>query len=297
MTYLKWAGISLVSIIVIALGALYGLTELRFRRTYTVPDYAITLTRDSATVARGKHIATTRGCVDCHGANLGGQTFIDEPILASLYASNLTSGDGGIGSTFTPADWERAIRHGVGPDGLPLHFMPSHEFYPLSDEDLSALVSYIQSLPPVAGQKPANEVGPLGRFLVATRIMPNYLPAELIDHAAARPVAPLAGRSAEYGAYLATGCTGCHGDGLSGGPIPGAPPEFLAPANITPHATGIADWTEEDFLRLMREGLRPDGSQVDPQMPWQGLGQMTDEELGAIWLHLRSVEPREYGTR
>ena len=110
-------------------------------------------------------------------------------------------------------------------------------------------------------------------------------------------MAPSPGRTVQYGEYLATGCVGCHGENFSGGPIPGAPPEFLPPANITPHATGIADWEENDFFRLLREGRRPDGTQVDPQMPWQGLGQMTDDEISALWMFLRTVEPREYGSR
>jgi len=297
MTYLKWGGISLLAVLILAATAAYGTTELRFRKTYSIPDYPLTLSTDVDVLARGQHIATTRGCVDCHGPSLQGQIFLDVPILAQLFASNLTSGEGGIGDEYTPADWERAIRHGVRPGGKPLLFMPSHEFYPLSDEDLVALVSYLKSLPPASTEIPPNRVGPLGRVLVATRQIPNFVPAELIDHEAPRPNAPLPGRSVEFGGYLATGCTGCHGERFSGGPIPGAPPEFLPPANITPHASGVGAWGEEDFVRLMREGRRPDGTSIDPQMPWQSLGQMTDDELGALWLFLSSLEPLEYGSR
>jgi cytochrome c553 len=297
MKMLKWAGLSLLAIVVLALGVVYGLTEMRFRRTYSSPEHPIPVITDAQTLARGEHLATIRGCADCHGPGLGGQVFLDIPILARLYATNLTSGAGGVAEAFEPVDWERAIRHGIRPDGKPLLFMPSHEFYPLSDEDLSALVSYIESLPPVNNEKTPNRVGPLGRFLVAAGQIDTFVPAELIDHDAPRPTAPSPGRTAEYGGYLATGCVGCHGANFSGGRIPGAPPEFLPTANLTPHPTGLADWEEADFIRLMREGRRPDGSQVDPQMPWQGLGRMTDDELAALWLYLRSVEPREYGNR
>jgi cytochrome c553 len=297
MRYLKWAALVLIALIVVVVGGVYGLTELRFRKTYEAPDYPITLHNDAETIARGRHIAVTRGCTGCHGENLGGLEFIDVPILAQLFATNLTSGSGGVGATYSPADWERAIRHGVRPDGKPLLFMPSHEFYPLSDADLSALVSYIRSLPPVDAEKQKNRVGPLGRFLVASRQIPNFVPAELIDHDAPRPAAPAPGVSVEYGAYLATGCTGCHGEQFSGGRIAGAPPEMIAPANITPHETGITHYEEGDFFRVMREGIRPDGSPVNEQMPWRAFGQMSDDELRAIWLYLSGLPPVEFGNR
>src|SRR5690606_31752500 len=102
----------------------------------------------------------------------------------------------GVGATYTAIDWERAIRHGIRPDGRPLLFMPAHEFHPLDDADLSALVSYIVNLPPVASEPGARSVGPLGRMLVATGQIPNFVPAELIDHEALHPPAPPAGRTA-----------------------------------------------------------------------------------------------------
>ncbi len=297
MKFVKWAGLTLIALVILALGSAYGLTEMRFRKTYATPQYSVAILSDAETLARGQHIATTRGCVDCHGPNLDGQQFLDVPILARLYATNLTSGPGGVGADYSDADWERAIRQGVRPDGKPLLFMPSHEYYPLSDSDLSALVSYIKSIPPAEGARTEPRVGPLGRFLVASRQIPAFVPAELIDHSASRPTAPPPGVTVAYGEYLATGCTGCHGPQFSGGRIPGAPPEFIPVANITPHATGIADYEEDDFFRLMREGDRPDGSTVDEQMPWRALGQMTDDELSAMWLYLRSLPPLEYGNR
>jgi cytochrome c553 len=296
-TYLKWAVISVLGFVALVATLVYGSTELRFRRAYTSPERTLVAVADAEGAARGRQLALTRGCVDCHGDNLGGRVFLDIPILARLYATNLTAGEGGVGSTYSDADWERAIRHGIGPGGRALLFMPSHEFYPLSDDDLSALVGYLKSLTPVSGPRPKNTVGPLGRFLVATRQIPTFIPAELIDHTGKRPAAPEPGVSVEYGAYLATGCTGCHGDSFSGGRIPGAPPEFLPPTNITRHESGIATWSESDFVRLMREGVRPDGSRVDDQMPWRALGQLSDDELSALWLFLRSLPPLAYGNR
>ena len=69
-------------------------------------------------------------------------------------------------------------------------------------------------------------------------------------------------------------------------------PEWPAAANLTPHAKGLGDWTEADFLRAMRDGKRPDGSDIDAEaMPWRAFGQASDAELHSVWLYLRSLPP------
>src|SRR5438067_560171 len=90
----------------------------------------------------------------------------------------------------------------------------------------------------------------LARGLVATGKLPLFT-AATIDHQTPLKAPPPAGVTAEYGRYLAVGCRGCHGKGLSGGPVPGAPPSFVPARDITP--AGIGDWEEQDFFRVMRE--------------------------------------------
>lgn len=287
----------LVVAAVLALGAVYGVSEARMRRTYHVDPGAVAVRMDAEAIRLGEHLAVVRGCTDCHGAGLAGTVFIDEPPVARLAASNLTRGRGGVGAGMTDEDWVRAIRHGVARDGRPLLFMPSHEFNPLSDEDVAALVAYIKTVPPADSDLPPNRVGPLGRVLFLAGQVP-LVPAELIDHTAPRKPAPAAGATAEYGAYLATGCTGCHGNGFSGGKIPGTPPDWLPAANLTPDPeTGLGTWTERDFFRALREGKRPDGSAIDELMPWKALSQMTDTETRALWLYLHSLPAKPYGKR
>lgn len=298
---LKWTGRvlgGLVLVVFLALAGVYAVSEARMRRTYRVDPGPVAVRTDAEAVRQGAHLAVTRGCTDCHGADLGGKVFIDDAPVARLAGSNLTRGRGGVAARYAAdADWVRAIRNGVAPDGRALLFMPSHEFNPLGDEDVGALVAYIRSLPPVDSDLPAPSVGPLGRALFLAGQVP-LLPAELIDHAAPRRAAPAPGVTAEYGAYLATGCTGCHGAGFSGGRIPGTPPDWKAAANLTPDpATGLGRWTEQDFVRAMRTGRRPDGSGIDPLMPWKGLASMTDTELRALWAYLRTVPAKPYGSR
>jgi mono/diheme cytochrome c family protein len=294
---LRWTGVALgavVGLVVLALAAVYGVSEFRLRKTYDVPAVALSLRDDSATIARGKHIATIRGCIDCHTGNLGGGKFIDVPLLGTVYAANLTRGENGAASFFTDADWDRAIRHGVKPDGKPLLVMPAQEYKDLSDEDLAAVVAYLRSVPPVDTPPRENRVGPLGRFLEVTG-KAIVVPASHLDHTAPRKPAPPAGPTAEYGAYLITGCSGCHGEKLSGGPVPGSPPDSPPALNLTPDpATGLGKWTEADFTRVLREGKKPDGSEVRAPMPWKLTSELTDDEIHALWLYLRSVPARGF---
>ncbi len=248
-------------------------------------------------LAWGKHIATTRGCQDCHGEDLGGGVFADAMPVMRLAGPNLTPG--GVGSAYSDADWVRAIRHGVGPDGRGLLLMPSDEYYYLGDRDLAALVTYLKSLPPVARELPESRLGPAGRALLVAGKFP--LPAATrIDHEGPRPVAPPKGATVAYGEYLAMGaCTGCHGPTLSGGPIPGAPPEWPPAANITPDPeTGIGSWSRENFMAAMTRGVRPDGRQIEPRfMPWPNLARLEPDEKEALWLYLQTVEAKPFGER
>ena len=299
-TALRWTariGGALLALVIIALVAVYGVSEYRMRKSYDVRPAPLTFRVTPDAVAKGRHIAVTRGCTGCHGENLAGSPVIDAPAIGRLSGTNLTRGKGGIGGERTDEDWVRAIRHGVAPDGRALLFMPSHEFNPLGDEDVGALVAYIKSVPPVDNEVPRNRVGPVGRALfLAGQI--HLIPAEMIKHDAPRSTPPAPGATKEYGAYLATGCVGCHGDGLAGGKIPGGPPEWPAAANLTPDPeTGLGKWTEQDFFRAMREGKRPDGREIREPMPWKSFAQLSDEELRAMWLHLRSIPAKPAGSR
>ncbi len=69
-------------------------------------------------------------------------------------APNLTKGRGGVGNKYSNADWEHTIRHGVGRNGRALVIMPARFLIAYSDEDLSTLISYLQSIPPVDNELP-----------------------------------------------------------------------------------------------------------------------------------------------
>jgi cytochrome c553 len=275
---------ALIALLAIAAGVFRWISSERQARRYDVerPDLRLPEGRD--VLAEGERLYVARGCRDCHAADGGGKTVIDAPPIR-VSGSNLTE----IAPRYTNADLAVAIREGVAKDGRALLFMPSHELHNLGDRDVGHLIAYIRTLPRVERTFPKDELRLIGNVLHVLGMFPA-VPAELIDRSRPRPPAPEPAATAEYGAYLAAGCTGCHGTGLSGGPIPGAPPELGTPSNLTQHASGLRDWTLDDFRSAMREGKRPDGRVLDPeQMPWPALSRMSDVEIEALWAHLRTV--------
>jgi mono/diheme cytochrome c family protein len=238
-------------------------------------------------IARGEHLVKTRaGCNGCHGADLGGRVLIDQAMVGYWAPPNITSGAGGVTRGFSAADWDRAVRHGVRHTGQ-TSSMPSKEFLNLSDHELSDIVAYVRSLPPVDRTMKPIGIGPVFSFVVAFGA--DALPAFGIDHQKPHPVEPpVEAASAELGEHIAQVCRGCHGEHLSGGKISGDP-NMPVVANLTPHETGLKGWTQADFFRALREGKRKDGTDILPQMPWKAYGQMKDVELKALWTYLQTV--------
>lgn len=292
---LKWMAIifgGLIGLLLIVAAFVTFSSNSRVNKRYDIPPSNVAVHNNDEILARGKHLIEI-SCADCHGADLSGKVLIDEPPIASLYASNLTAGQGGIGSSYSDEDWVKAIRHGIRPDGTPLLVMPSQVFYYYSDEDVAAIIAYTKSLAPVDNELPERRLGPLGRALFTAGMLPAPA-AEVIDHTAPRPTAPEQDVTAAYGEYIAgRGCADCHGADYAGGAVPGSPPDAPPAPNLTP-AGSLASWSEEDFINTIRTGYTPDGHQLDgTQMPWPTYGMMTDEELQAVWLFLQELPPAE----
>lgn len=285
----RGAGITLAAIATLLLAAavVFAVSSSRLSRRLAIAGETIPVPTDSASIARGAHLASAIGkCTDCHGENLGGQVMDMGPV-GTFAAVNLTRGEGGIGE-FSEADWVRAIRHGVARDGRPLVFMPSRAYAALNAPDLAALIAYLRSVPPVDHQLSPGRVGPVGRFIIATD-PGRLIAAAVLGHAAPLPEVVPAGPTAEYGRYLTVigGCVYCHGDNLHGG-IKEGPPGTPASADLTP--TGpTGTWSATDFAAALRTGQRPDGTILNPFMPWRLTRLMTDEEIAAVWAYLRTL--------
>jgi cytochrome c553 len=273
-------------LMVVGFGTAVTVSERKLAERFDMVLTTVDIPVDEAAIAWGGHLVNAvTGCQDCHGPALAGTVMSDDPV-AVLSAPNLTAGRGGIGGELTDADWVRAIRHGVHRDGTSLLIMPSYAYARLSDRDLGAMVAFLKQIPPVDNELPPFRLRPLGRALVAAGAFDEEFVAKKIA-AEGRYEEVEAGLSLEYGEYLATisGCISCHRADLKGGPA--GPPDAPPAADISPAA--LAGWDDADFFRAMREGRRPDGSEISEFMPWPVMGRMTDDELSAIWLYLRSV--------
>ncbi len=235
---------------------------------------------------------------EIHGPEwAGGEEFGKEFLLPGEFVTpNLTPDTvDGLGNWSTE-EIKNAIRDGIRRDGQRLHpLMPSHFYRAMSENDLDDVVFYLQQLPP--RRKPIPEVTKL--YIERSDIPP--LPP--ID----TPVPEPAGDPVSQGEYLLTvaSCHTCHSATrkgqiikeryLAGGVKITAPWAVLSTPNITPAVkTGIGEYTEEEFIRLMREGIKRNGQPMFMNyMPWYIYKHMTDKDLKAIYTYLMSLPPIE----
>ncbi len=271
------------------LGGLFALgwwkTERDLRVVYAIEDAPLPVLSADQIARDGKHLYLTRGCADCHGERGEGLLVFDAGPVIRVSAPNLTPA--GLADRYDADALGRAVRHAVRHDGTPLVFMPSGDFAELSDHDTALLAGYMLTLPPIAALPEPIEIRPLGRLLHLLGLFP-LLPAQSIDHGARVRSAPAIAATPQYGFYLAQVCTGCHGDDFAGLQV--GPPSAPRGADLRPGAA-MDGWNEADFIRAMREGLRPDGSAIDPFMPWKAVGRMTDTELSALWQYFQTLPP------
>lgn len=303
---LKWTGIIIGSILVLVVITVAMRQNLKFDAPY--PD--IKATTDSAMIARGKYLAFGPAhCANCHGspgseellekgqevAMTGGNKFALP--IGDLYVRNITPDpETGIGK-LTDAEIARELRYGVRPDGTAiLPFMPFHN---VSDEDLTAILSFLRSQKPVKNKVPDHTTTVLGKIVKAFLLKPEGPTGEV-------PKSVKRDTSAAYGKYLAhsvANCAGCHtprdmmtgaftGEPLSGGMTmeSSVDPDkyyFVTP-NLTPDSTSrIFGWTQEMFIKRFRMGKLIPGT----HMPWGPFSRMSDDELKAIYNYLQTVKP------
>lgn len=275
-----------VGLVIIGIAVMFFMGGSKLNAPVELPAETLAVEADSATLAHGEYLVHIHACAECHGADLSGQVFAEAPPFRAV-ASNLTAGQGGIGGTYTDADWEHAIRHGVRADGRGLLIMPSPLYNHLSDDETAAMIAYLKTIPAVDNELPATEARPLGRILAATGGF--YHAASVIDHAQPHPAtAPPPAATVEYGRYRTTTlCTYCHGQDLHGGsePVePGTP--------IPPDLFSVTAWSLDQFKTAMRTGVTPSGHNLNPAvMPWGAFQHMTDTELEALHLYLQTLEP------
>jgi len=212
---------------------------------------------------------------------------IDEAGMATVHAPNLTPSEAGVGD-FGEADYVRAMRHGISPDGKAYMIMPAEIIIHWSEEDLGATIAYLKTLPPNDNPTPDKKFGIPGRAMLAAGMFGDIFAAEYIDHQLPPAERPEIGPNAEYGAYFtrAFACTLCHGDDMRGGP----PPASFGELGEVPPVVHAANWSAEEFFTTVTTGVKPDGVQLDPErMPWELYANFAEEELEAVHVYLQSL--------
>ena len=105
---------------------------------------------------------------------------------------------------------------------------------------------------------------------------------------------------ASRGRYVAIagGCVGCHTEDrkdappFAGGHALKTPYGTFYGPNLTPHPqAGLGRWSEADFVRAMRAGMRPDGAHYYPAFPYTSYTRISDDDLADLWAYLRSLPP------
>ncbi|MEO8482871.1 MAG: c-type cytochrome [Acidobacteriota bacterium] len=293
-----WALGSIVVLVGIIAIVLVIASNRMLAKTVTVPVSVAEIAipeGDAVAIGRGKYLVDhVVGCNVCHGADFGGSAPVDAPMIGTLWAPNLTAGAGSVTKDFLTSDWLRAIRHGVAPDGRRLFLMPSADYVNFSDGDVSAIIAYIKSMPPVDRENRGIRLGPVGRALVVAHQMKFAF--DEIDHLK-RPPSAAPSVTAAWGEVLSGTCSGCHGPTYSGGKIPGGDPAWPPARNLTPDATGLKGWTFEQFSNAFRHGKRPDGTDLSIVMPWQQFAGMSDDDAHALWAFLQTLPARPLGNR
>lgn len=300
----RWLKRSLgvAALVLVLIGIAIGFAALRadrkMNRNVTLPPYDLALSDDPAAIERGRYLYVTRGCMECHGANGAGRAVVEDPAMGMrVVAPNISSGPGGVVANYTAADWERIIRHGVKPTGKPAMVMASEDYARLTDADTAAIIAYVRHLPPASGGAAVMELPLIVRVMYGLNVVQDA--AEKIDHSLPPAVAIPEAASIEHGGYVGQTCAGCHGPGLSGGRIPGAPPAWPVAANLTSGEGSVMPRyaTVDQFKAMLRSGKRPDGTAISTVMPFGAFSQMNEVDMEALYLYLQSLPPRALGNR
>lgn len=261
----------------------------------------------AASAERGKEVfALAAGC-GCHTSPEGpvgaGGAAIETP-FGTFYGTNITPDpETGIGA-WSDEEIDDAIRRGrLRGGGAEAPVMPWYWYSGMSDEDAADLIAYLRTLPPVRRPNAPHEGElPLARWA--------YRAWSLLfaDPAASPAASPRSGL--ERGRYLAENvslCVDCHTPRTALGAVDDSMllagtregPGGASVPNITPDATGIADWDSADVARLLETGMMPNFDNVQGSMAdvidgvagGPGYKAASDTDRRLIAEYLLSVEP------
>jgi mono/diheme cytochrome c family protein len=228
----------------------------------------------AAQLADGPRQLHVLGCLSCHGDQLHGELFMDEPGLAKIYAPNLTL----VAGKASDQQLAQAIRQGIGHDGRPLLVMPSEGYQFMTDSEVAALISAIRATPKGGREMPLPSIGLMGRVGL---VLGKFRTApELIETYRASPVADLGPQFAAGRHIVAVNCAECHGPQLKG--------QEVKPGSVAPDLSIAGAYDLEQFKTLLRKGVPASGKKLGMMgdVARSDFSHLKDEEIAAIHAYL-----------
>lgn len=273
MKWLKRILLGILALVLLAVGTLYAWSAVIIGKEYPVAARPVTLSSDPQVVAEGERLAQVLGCFHgCHGKDMEGAVFFADPLLGNFVAPNLTT----LTQRYSTEEIEALVRQGVRPDGKSLFGMPSDAFSIMTDEHLTAVLSFVVSKPAHENDPGETSVGPLGRLGL---IIGEYIPAAV--NAQAQPWLPkFIEDPLRHGEYLAiTACAECHGFELEG------------TGGFTPPLTIAKAYSLEDFRKMMAtgEGLGGRNLGLMSAMTQSRFRHMTEDEVADLHAYLQTL--------
>jgi len=248
-----------------------------------------------AVLARGRKLATQGApvhgvppCQQCHGEALTGAA-PHVPGLLGLPRDYLNAQLGG---------WRSGQRRAQSPDCM------GHIANNLSNQDVAAVTHWLAAQPVPASAKPlaALPAWPASakEIRCGSAAVASAMTAVTVTPQPATPATPEAVR----GAYLARlgNCQTCH-TAMGGTPFAGQRPietpfGTVYSTNLTPDpATGLGNWTKDDFWQALHHGQAKDGRLLSPVFPYPSYTRVTREDADALFAHLQSLPPVNQANR
>lgn len=297
-------GLALAMLLVLGAGGFWLLTSPSLSRAGLEP-----VPGGAPDLGNGARVFYAGGCASCHATpdqddktRLGGGYPLRSP-FGTFHVPNLSPHPrDGIGS-WTPAQFLRAMRGGVSPDGR--HYYPSFpytSYQRMTPADARDLFAYLNTLTAVEGRARDHDLP----FPYSVRRGLGLWKLAFLD---GREFAPDPGKSPSHnrGAYLTEAlghCAECHSPRsrlgaipadrrYAGGPNPEGGRGFVP--NITPHESGLKDWTKGDVVEVLTSGLTPVGDSVGSTMTSvvRNTAQLPAADREAMAEYVLALPPRE----
>ncbi|TKB45598.1 c-type cytochrome [Thalassotalea mangrovi] len=240
-------------------------------------------------IERGHYLVRDMlSCTHCHGEDLGGAEGVQVAGITSN-APNITDDeDTGIGG-WTDKQVSQSIRNGIRPDGSYIGApMPVNTYKNISDDDLKAIVAYLRSLPLV------NRTIKPSEMTVKSRKQHGPVIDKVPAPDGQDPVA-----KGKY-VYELIYCSLCHNAfqnnelyvGVGGNPFKQPDGSVVISSNLTPSGN-LPGYSDEELKKVIKYGVRPDGSKLRPPMPTEIYHNVADTDLNDLIDFLRSLPAGE----